>query len=115
MGAMRKILVVDDGSRSAERMLSAELAELGYASVTASVDAADEILALIPDPAAIVLHLPRRSGVTDTERFAALAARAEEAGLPVVTIDPATGSTSGGASVDLQSWMCARIVNEPGR
>ncbi len=106
---MQKILVLDDGSRSAERTLSAELAELGYASVTASLDAADEILALIPDPAAIVLHLPRRSGVRETARFAALAARAEEAGLPVVTVD----STNAGSRVDLRSWMCARVLNEP--
>ena len=111
MGAMRKILVVDDGSRGGGRVLSAELAELGYASVTASLDAADEVLALMPAPAALVLHLPRRGGVDETRRFAALAARAEQAGLPVIALDPA-GLRPGGA-IDLGSWTRSQVLSEP--
>ncbi len=35
-------------------------AELGYASVTASLEAADDVLAMMPNPAAVLLHVPRR-------------------------------------------------------
>ena len=59
MTPLQRILIVDDGARETDAALSAELAELGYASVTASLEATDEVLALIPTPKAIVLQVPR--------------------------------------------------------
>src|SRR5215210_2153914 len=47
MGALQQVLVVDDGHRAIDHSLAAELAELGYASVTASLEAAEDVLAVI--------------------------------------------------------------------
>ena len=53
MNEFPKVLVVDNGERPLDRALSAELAELGFASVTVSREAADDVLALIRSPSAI--------------------------------------------------------------
>ena len=55
-----KVLVVDDGHRAIDHSLAAELAELGYASVTASLEAAHDVLAVIARPAAILLQASSR-------------------------------------------------------
>ena len=44
MNDFPKVLVVDDGERTPDDALSAELAGLGYASVTASLEAAEDVL-----------------------------------------------------------------------
>ena len=56
MGALQQVLVVDDGHRAVDHSLAAELAELGYASVTASLEAAHDVLAVIARPAAVLLQ-----------------------------------------------------------
>ena len=71
MNDFPKVLVVDDGERNADRALSAELAELGFASVTASLEAADDVLELIPSPAAIFVQVPKDSSPAQQKRFRA--------------------------------------------
>ncbi|AWB22926.1 hypothetical protein DA075_20115 [Methylobacterium currus] len=112
MGALQKVLVVDDGHRAVDRALSAELAELGYASVTASLEAADDVLAMMPRPAAVLLHVPPR----DTGgAFRMMSERLREqmrgAGIPVIEVDAAGQQT--GAPIDLQSRIGTRVLNEP--
>ena len=60
MGALQQVLVVDDGHHAIDHSLAAELAELGYASVTASLEAAHDVLAVIARPAAILLQASSR-------------------------------------------------------
>ncbi|WP_298958059.1 hypothetical protein [uncultured Methylobacterium sp.] len=110
MVALQKVLVVDDGHRAVDRALSAELAGLGYASVTASLDAAEDVLAMMPRPAAVLLHMPpRENGVfrTKTER---LREQMHGAGVPVIVVDDRAGP---GAPIDLQSRIGTRVLNEP--
>lgn len=102
MTSLQRIVIVDDGERALDTALSAELAELGYASVTTSLETTDEVLALIPTPAAIVLQIPRGASVEDRARFQALAdrlrARRGAGGPPVIVLDPredSAGSTVG--------------------
>jgi hypothetical protein len=52
MSEFQKVLVVDDGARNGEHALSAELAELGFASVTTSLEAAAPVTIRDPAPAA---------------------------------------------------------------
>ena len=107
MNDFPKVVVVDNGERNLDHALSAELAELGYASVTASLDAADDVLALIPSPAAVFLQLPAGAGAPQRHRFVDLAARlrAREAmaGIPVIMVDPAEAGRSGGYGAILQN------------
>jgi ethanolamine utilization protein EutA (predicted chaperonin) len=111
MGALQKVLVVDDGHRAVDRALSAELAELGYASVTASLEAADDVLAMMPRPAAVLLHVPPR----ENGAFRMLAERLREqmriAGVPVIVVDGA--DIQSGSPIDLQSRIGTRVLNEP--
>ena len=112
MSALQKILIVDDGIRRGGRTLSAELAELGYASVTASLEATDEVLALLGDPTAIVIDMPLADAARHAE-FVALAARlrgsryGERA--PVIEID----SSRGGAPINLRGRVGTRTLNAP--
>lgn len=115
VSAFQKVLVVDDGVRPCDRALSAELAELGYASVTASLDAADDVLASMPSPAAILLHLPRSGGSADRDPFLALAERFRKtrgAGVPILLLEH-TGAGSGGFAAALEGQIGARLLNEP--
>ena len=111
MGALQQVLVVDDGRRAVDRSLAADLAGLGYASVTASIEAADDVLAVIARPAAILFQLSGRA----SPEIAALAARLREqmraGGIPVIDIDEA-GSRPG-APVDLKSRIGPYVLNEP--
>ncbi|MFE1602516.1 hypothetical protein [Methylobacterium sp. ID0610] len=111
MGALQKVLVVDDGHRAVDRALSAELAELGYASVTASLEAADDVLAMMPRPAAVLLHVPPRGNGTFRIRTERLRAQMRDAGVPVIEIDGAVGQNGG--PIDLQSRIGTRVLNEP--
>src|SRR3954452_19686253 len=113
MNDFPKVLVVDDGERNPDRALSAELAELGFASVTASLDAADDVLELIPSPAAIFVQIPDRCPPALQARFRQLAARlkAEQAGtgIPVIVVE---GLKSGGYASVLQGSL-AQAVSKP--
>jgi hypothetical protein len=119
MDALQKVLVVDDGARSAEHALSIELAELGFASVTTSLEATDDVLEMLPAPAAILLHLPRGESA-DHDRFMQLAARLRArkgtSGIPIILVDPSRSAPAGGgyASV-LQSQLGVGPLNRPDR
>src|SRR3712207_2516189 len=92
MNDVPKVLVVDDGERSLDRALSVELAELGYASVTTSFEAAEDVLAVLPVPSAILLQLPRKAGQARQQGFRDLAerlrAKPDLKGVPVVLVEP---------------------------
>ena len=95
MNDVPKVLVVDDGERSTDSALSAELAELGFASVTTSFEAAEDVLAVLPTPSAILLHLPRKPDAVRHQGFRDLAERLKAkkslTGIPVVVVDPRQG------------------------
>lgn len=109
MSALQKILIVDDGTRRGGRTLSAELAELGYASVTASLEATDEVLALLGEPSAIVIDMPLATGARHAE-FVALAERLRfGAKTPVIEIDSSRAS----GPIDLHGRVGTRTLNAP--
>ncbi|MGJ3262600.1 MAG: hypothetical protein ACFE0R_05120 [Salinarimonas sp.] len=117
MTPLQRILIVDDGDREADSALSAELAEMGYASVTASLEAADEVLAVIPTPTAIVLQIPRGADAAARARFKTLgdrlSARRGEAGPPVIVVDAASIAASGGVARILESHVGAGAFAGP--
>jgi hypothetical protein len=115
MVELNRIIVVDNGDRSAGSALSAELAELGFASVTTSLEAADEVLALLPAPAAIVLQLPRVADSTTREAFAAFAARvrSEDERIPVILIDPRHDGPNCGYAAMLQAQVGSAAFARP--
>ncbi|MGP9820002.1 hypothetical protein ACTZWW_08295 [Salinarimonas sp. NSM] len=119
MTPLQRILIVDDGDRDAHAALSAELAELGYASVTASLDAADEVLAVIPTPSAIVLQIPHGANAAARARFQELAdrlsARRGDAGPPVIVVDAASLSGSGAFARILETQIGAGAFADPAR
>ena len=110
MGALQQVLVVDDGRRAVDHSLAGELAELGYASVTASIEATDDVLAVIARPAAILLQLSARTDPT----YARLAERLREqmklGGIPVIEVDETPCRV--GAPVDLKSRIGPYVLNE---
>ena len=95
MNDVPKVLVVDDGERSPDRALSVELAELGFASVTTSFEAAEDVLAVLPTPSAILLQLPSVPDPARHQAFQDLAGRLKAkkslGGIPVVVVDPWQG------------------------
>jgi hypothetical protein len=114
MNGFQKVLVVDNGVRAPESALSAELAGMGLASVTTSFEAADDVLALIPSPAAVVLQMPRNADWAERQRFLALAERLRNSlqatGIPVIV----TGADGHGAQASLlQSEIGSRILAKP--
>lgn len=113
MSLFQQVLVVDNGERAPEFALSAELAEMGFASVTTHMEAADDVLALISSPAAIVLQMPRGAGFAERQRFMALADRLREqqrgTGIPVIVLGGANGATS----AMLQNELGARVLSKP--
>lgn len=115
MDDFQKVLVVDDGARGAERALSLELAELGFASVTTSVEATDHVLEMIPPPAAILVQLPRRSQPANYKQFMDLVARlkAKKDGIPVILVEPPRGAAGGGYASLLQSELGVGALNQP--
>src|SRR3954469_4174789 len=118
MSEFQKVLVVDDGARNSEHALSAELAELGFASVTTSLEATDDVLDLLSAPAAIVLQLPKRTGV-DYKRFMELAdrlkARTSTSGIPLIFVEASPLSQAGGYASVLQSELGAHALSKPER
>jgi hypothetical protein len=115
MTELLKVLVVDNGERAPDSALSAELAEMGFASVTAPFEATDEVLALMPSPAAVVLHIPRQAGPSERRQFLDLAERLRvslhASNTPVILVN---GSDGAGAQASLlQSELCTRILSEP--
>jgi hypothetical protein len=114
MNNLAKVLVVDDGERTPDRALSAELAELGLASITTPLEATEDVLASIPPPAAILLQLPRedRDGY---QSFMDLAERlkASETGIPVILVDPASTAHAGGYASILESQFGAHALAKP--
>ncbi|MDQ4134739.1 MAG: hypothetical protein M3158_01005 [Pseudomonadota bacterium] len=95
MNDVPKVLVVDDGERSPDQALSAELAELGFASVTTSFEAAEDVLAVLPTPSAILLQLPSAPQPARHQAFRDLAEKLKAkntlAGIPVVVVEPRQG------------------------
>jgi hypothetical protein len=112
MSALQKVLVVDNGERASDMALSAELAGMGYASVTTPFEAADDVLALMPSPVAVVLQMPRSADWSERRRFLELASRLRKSlasnSIPVII----TGGISGAAAM-LQSELGARAVAAP--
>jgi hypothetical protein len=105
MSELKRIIVVDNGDREPEAALSAELAELGYASITTSVEAAPDVFASIVEPDAVLLHIPGNSDARTDAAFAAVADRLERAHpeVPVIRLDGARGSLSNANLATLQS------------
>lgn len=113
MNDLRKVLVVDSGLRSATDPLAVELAELGFSSVTTSVEAADEVIDLLQRPSAIFLNI--QSGrIGDEEKFTELAARLKTTrrtmGVPVILWDATRASEVGGVSAVLQSEFGPQVL-----
>ncbi len=119
MNDFPKVLVVDDGTRTADHALSAELAELGYASVTTSIEATDEVLEMIPPPAAILVQVPAGRRGAGRDRFMALAERLKErtgaSGIPVIIVEGPPGLRAGGFAAALQSKLGSPVLNSPER
>ena len=112
MNGVQKVLVVDNGDRAPESALSAELAGMGYASVTTPFETADDVLALFPSPAAVVLQMPRHADWAERKRFLDLARRLRknlaDSGTPVII----TGGVNGAATM-LQNELSVRAVAAP--
>lgn len=117
MNLLRKVLVVDNGERSASDLLSVELAELGLSSVTASLEAADEVLDVIERPSAIFLNMPSPRQSAQHADFLKLAADLRQArrtaGIPVILWDHAAASQSGGISAILRSEIGPQVLAGP--
>jgi hypothetical protein len=117
MSEFQKVLVVDDGARTPDQALSMELAELGFASVTASLEATDEVLAMIPPPAAILLQLPRRGESPHYWRFLDLADRLKKgertSGIPVILVERSSGLQPGGYVSVLRAKIGAQTLHQP--
>lgn len=117
MNPLQRILIVDDGAREAAAGLSAELAELGFASVTASLEATDEVLALIPTPAAIVLQIPRAADAAARAQFKTLAERLRQrrgaSGTPVILVDATDLSAPGRFARLLESHVGSGAFSRP--
>jgi hypothetical protein len=109
MNGMQKVLVVDSGERAPDSALSAELAGMGYASVTAPFEAADDVLALIPSPAAVVVQMPQQADWAERKRFLDLATRLRKSLSATSTPVIITGGVSGAATM-LQNELSSRAV-----
>jgi hypothetical protein len=119
MNDVPKVLVVDDGERSTDSALSAELAELGFASVTTSFEAAEDVLAVLPTPSAVLLHLPRTPDAVRHQGFRDLAERLKAkkslTGIPVVVVDPRQSLKETFGSQDvLQGAFGLQALAKPG-
>jgi len=116
MNGLQKVLVVDNGERTPDCALSVELAEMGYASVTTPLEATEDALALIPSPAAVVLHMPRYATREERKQFLELAERLRESlrasNTPVILMNGVEGNGAQAASL-LQSELGTRILATP--
>jgi hypothetical protein len=109
MNGMQKVLVVDNGERAPDSALSAELAGMGYASVTTPFETADDVLALIPSPAAVVLQMPLHANWSERRRFLELATRLRKTLAASHTPVIVTGGVSGAVTM-LQNELNTRAV-----
>lgn len=107
-----QVLVVDNGERAPDSALSAELAGMGYASVTAPLETAEEVMAMMPSLVAVVLQMPRHADWTERRRFLELANYFRKTlaskKVPVIV----TGGISG-ATTMLQNELGMRAVAAP--
>ncbi|NNM72058.1 hypothetical protein [Enterovirga aerilata] len=114
MNDLQKVLVVDNGERDEVDPLAAELAELGFSSVTTSFEAADDVLQVLPQPSAIFLKMPQKSGDASSREILALADRLRiaqgPAGAPVFVWDRARMLQSGGVSALLRGEFSAEAL-----
>jgi hypothetical protein len=119
MNDVPKVLVVDDGERTPERALSVELAELGFASVTTSFEAAEDVLAVLPVPSAILLQLPATSDLSRHQAFRDLAERLKAktglTGVPVVIVEPRQAVQALSTFKRLDGSFGAHALAKPGR
>lgn len=119
MNDVPKVLVVDDGDRSPDRALSVELAELGFASVTTSFEAAEDVLAVLPVPSAILLQLPSLPDPTRHEEFRKLAERLKAkkglTGIPIIVVEPRQGMQTLSAYHRMNESFGAQALTKPGR
>ena len=115
MTGLQKVLVVDNGERALDFALSAELAEMGFASVTTPLEATEDVLALIPSPAAVVLQMPRKATPEERKQFLELADRLrvslQTRNIPVILVN-GVGASGAHASL-LQSHLGSRILSKP--
>ena len=115
MDGLQKVLVVDNGERALDFALSAELAEMGFASVTTPLEATEDVLALIPSPAAVVLQLPKKATWTERKQFLELAERLRASlrsrNVPVIIVNGV--DPSGAHASLLQSELGTRVLSEP--
>jgi hypothetical protein len=115
MNGLQKVLVVDNGERSQDYALSVQLAEMGFASVTAPLEATEDVLAILPSPAAVVLHMPRYATWTERQQFLDLAERLRKSlalsGVPVILVNGIDGA--GAHASLLQSELGTRILSKP--
>jgi hypothetical protein len=113
MDGFQKVVVVDNGDRPQDFALSAELAEMGFASVTTPVETADDVLAIVRSPAAIVLQMPQGSRLGRAPALHGAcrppAREPERHRRPVIVL----GGPPGAASTLLQSELGARILSKP--
>lgn len=116
MPPFRKVLVVDDGAREPDRALSAQLAEYGLSSITASMDATEDLLDVIPPPSAIMLHMPcasagpeaRKRFLDDSQRI-----RLKASGVPVILVDDSIVATSGACARLLAAEFPGALLSKP--
>ncbi len=112
MDGFPKVLVVDNGERALDSALSVELAGMGLASVTAPVEAADDVLALMPSPAAVVLQVPHQATWAERKRFLELADRLRtslrSSNVPVIVMGGTNRHDSHAAL--LQSQLGTRVL-----
>jgi len=112
MTGLKQVLVVDNGERAPDGALSAELAGMGFASVTAPLEATEEVLAMMPSPVAVVLQMPRRAEWSERRRFLELASRLRKSlassSIPVIVAGGVAGATT-----MLQNELGARAFAAP--
>jgi hypothetical protein len=112
MTGFQHVLVVDNGERAPDSALSAELACMGYASVTTPLEAMEEVLATMRNPVAIVLQMPLRADWVERRRFLDLASRLRKSLAPNKVPVIIAGGISGAATM-LQNELGARAVPAP--
>ncbi len=115
MDGLQKVLVVDNGERALDFALSAELAEMGFASVTTPLEATEDVLELIPSPAAVVLQIPRKATSDERKQFLELADRLrlslQARNIPVIVVNGV--DASGAHALLLESQLGTRILSKP--
>lgn len=112
MTGLQKVVVVDNGERAPDSALSAELAEMGYASVTAPFEAAEDVLAMVSSPAAVVVQMPLRADWSERRRYLELATKLRRSLQASQTPVIVTGGVNGALTM-LQDRLGARAVAAP--